>query len=78
MSTVALFEAKQHLSQLVERVEKGESIEITKRGIVVARLVPRGRSRESSREATQKIREVSRGLRLGSFSVRKLIEEGRA
>ncbi len=78
MSTVALFEAKQHLSQLVERVEQGESIEITKRGVVVARLVPMGRSRESSRAATQKIREVSRGLRLGALSVRSLIEEGRS
>lgn len=39
-SSVGVHEAKTHLSRLLERVESGEEIEITRRGAVVARLVP--------------------------------------
>ena len=38
MDTVNLAEAKAHLSALVDRVEAGESIDITRRGKPVARL----------------------------------------
>jgi prevent-host-death family protein len=40
MDGVTLAEAKAHLSELVSRVAAGESIEITRRGKAVARLVP--------------------------------------
>ena len=40
MDGVTLAEAKAHLSELVSRVAAGESIEITRRGKTVARLVP--------------------------------------
>lgn len=39
MSVISLAEAKAHLSELVDRVEAGDSIEITRRGRRVARLV---------------------------------------
>lgn len=38
--SIGAFAAKTHLSALLERVEKGESITITKHGRPVARLVP--------------------------------------
>ena len=38
METVNLADAKAHLSELVDRVEAGESIEITRRGKKVAQL----------------------------------------
>jgi len=38
--TIGAFEAKTHLSQLLDRVENGETIEITRRGHPIARLVP--------------------------------------
>lgn len=76
MTYVGLFEAKQHLSQLVERVKKGEMIAITKRGVVVARLVA-SETPESRRETVKAIRANRRGLRLGPLSVRSLIDEGR-
>ncbi|MCF8527641.1 MAG: type II toxin-antitoxin system Phd/YefM family antitoxin [Candidatus Nanopelagicales bacterium] len=38
--TVGAFEAKTHLSSLLDRVEMGEEITITKHGRPVARLVP--------------------------------------
>jgi prevent-host-death family protein len=40
MKKVGLFEAKTHLSELVDQVEKGEEIQITRHGHVVAKLVP--------------------------------------
>lgn len=38
MDEIKLAEAKAHLSELVDRVEAGDSIEITRRGKPVARL----------------------------------------
>ncbi|MEC9346489.1 MAG: type II toxin-antitoxin system prevent-host-death family antitoxin [Pseudomonadota bacterium] len=38
MDAVSLANAKAHLSQLVDRVEAGDSIDITRRGKPVARL----------------------------------------
>lgn len=37
---VGAFEAKTHLSKLLDRVEEGQAIYITRRGKRVARLVP--------------------------------------
>jgi len=38
MGAINLADAKAHLSELVDRVEAGESIDITRRGKAVARL----------------------------------------
>lgn len=46
MVGINLAEAKAHLSELVDRVEAGASIEITRRGKPVARLVPVGGARK--------------------------------
>ena len=40
MTTVNVHEAKTHLSRLLERVQAGEQITITKAGRPVARLIP--------------------------------------
>ncbi|MDO8953812.1 MAG: type II toxin-antitoxin system Phd/YefM family antitoxin [Gammaproteobacteria bacterium] len=40
MLTVGSFEAKTHLSQLLEQVELGEEILITRHGHPIAKLVP--------------------------------------
>ncbi|MEH6675749.1 type II toxin-antitoxin system Phd/YefM family antitoxin [Phenylobacterium sp.] len=47
MSAVSLADAKAHLSELVDRVESGESIEITRRGKRVARLTTTDRPRKA-------------------------------
>ena len=39
-TSVGAFEAKTHLSELLNRVEQGEHVTITKHGRPVARLVP--------------------------------------
>ena len=40
MNAINLADAKAHLSEIVDRVEAGETIDITRRGKLVARLVP--------------------------------------
>jgi prevent-host-death family protein len=73
-----LFEAKTHLSSLIERVGRGEEIIITKRGTAVARLVAaERRERRDPKEAAARIRELRHGLNLGGERLRSLIEEGR-
>jgi prevent-host-death family protein len=39
MDSYSLADAKAHLSELVDRVEAGETVEITRRGKLVARLI---------------------------------------
>jgi prevent-host-death family protein len=46
MDAVNLADAKAHLSELVDRVEAGESIDITRRGKPVARLMAVARPRK--------------------------------
>ena len=46
MVAITLAEAKAHLSKLVDRVEAGDSIEITRRGKPVARLSAAARPRK--------------------------------
>jgi prevent-host-death family protein len=78
VSSVGSFEAKTHLAALLDRVAKGETIEITRRGVPVARLVPAGAGNRSGLEKiAQEIRELRKGNRLGGLSIRELINEGR-
>jgi prevent-host-death family protein len=46
MDTINLADAKAHLSELVDRVEAGDSIDITRRGRPVARLTAVARPRK--------------------------------
>ena len=64
METIGAFEAKTHLSALLDRVSKGETITITKHGVPAAMLVPVGR-------------EARRRVKADSMTVREMIEEGR-
>jgi prevent-host-death family protein len=40
MESIGIRELRQHASRYIERVERGESIEVTDRGRLVARIVP--------------------------------------
>jgi prevent-host-death family protein len=78
MRTVGTFEAKTHLSTLLEQVERGEEITITKHGKAVARLVPVGPvSREGLEDIVARLKSFRKGRRLGDISAKALIEEGR-
>ena len=79
MSDFALFEAKNRLSELINRVEAGEEIAITRRGKVVARLVPAApeEAGRRARDAVANLRASRNGVSLGRLSSRDLIREGR-
>jgi len=76
---VALYDAKNRLSALLDRVEQGEEITITRRGKAVAKLVPAepGFDREKARKAAEGLIAASKGLSLGGISIKELISEGR-
>lgn len=79
MKEIGAFEAKNRLGTLLDWVEQGEEIVITRRGKAIARLIPNrtGTSREDARAAAQEIRDMSKGMRLGGLSIKDLINEGR-
>ena len=63
MRYVGAFEAKTHLSHLLDSVKQGETITITKRGQPVARLVPpESQNRERAIAAVQNIRRLRREI----------------
>jgi len=78
MRTVGTFEAKTHLSALLEQVERGDEIMITKHGRAIARLVPVGAiSRDRLADTVRRLKAFRHGRRLGDLSIKTLIEEGR-
>jgi prevent-host-death family protein len=79
MREVGAFEAKNTLGSLLDLVEKGEEVAITRRGKRVARLVPDvgERDREKARRAAEEIIEMSKGVTLGGLKIKDLINEGR-
>ena len=79
---VGAFEAKNTLGSLLDRVENGEEIVITRHGKPVARLVPNDVriDREQAQAALDRIRERARRLGFGKFDweeVKALRDEGR-
>jgi prevent-host-death family protein len=78
-ATVGAYDAKTHFSALLERVEGGEEITITRHGMPVAHMVPiRKKSTANERRvAIDAIRELSKGNRLGGLKVKNLLAEGR-
>jgi prevent-host-death family protein len=79
METVGAFEAKTHLSALLERVSKGETITITRHGIPVAMLIPIGADRKTltHNEIVEGMRALRRQGKPDKMSVREMVEEGR-
>lgn len=79
MNDVALFEAKNRLSELINRVEAGEEIAITRRGKVVARLVPPAHedAGQRARDAIAGLLASRQGVSLGRLSSRDVVRDGR-
>jgi prevent-host-death family protein len=75
--TLGLFEAKQKLSEIVERASAGEQIGITRRGKLAAIVVP-ARPKISVEEVFEDIDRIRKRARLPKgVKVKDLIEEGR-
>lgn len=77
MKQIGVYEAKTQLPRLLDEVERGESVTITRHGRPVARLIPVGGRRRSVGEAIESLREFRKGNRLDGLTIRELIEEGR-
>jgi prevent-host-death family protein len=79
MESVGAYEAKTHLPQLLDRVARGEEIQITRNGRPIARLVPEPAEEiPDIRSVIAEIREFRKGRKLGDdITIRELIEEGR-
>ncbi len=78
MKTIGAFEAKTHLSELLDLAELGERVTITRRGKAVAMIVPLAdKPSLTPDEAAADLRELRIGVTLGGIALRELIEEGR-
>lgn len=78
MRKVGLFEAKQKLSELVERAASGERIGITRRGKLVAALGPVPNEKADLRQIFEEFEKIRRrSKKVPGVTIRSLIEEGR-
>jgi prevent-host-death family protein len=77
VNTVGIYDAKNKLSELLERVEAGEVIAVTRHGKKVALLTPVNQERPSARQAIARLRELRAGSRLRGLKVKDLRDEGR-
>lgn len=75
---IGAFEAKNRLSELLDAVENGEEIMITKHGRPVARLVPVDKfDRAKAREAAEWLIQFRKKHPLRGLKIKDLINEGR-
>jgi prevent-host-death family protein len=78
MDTVGAYEAKTHLTQLLERVARREKIMITKHGVPLATLQSADPSKRTPKhEVIDQRKRFRNGHRLKGLSIRDMIAEGR-
>lgn len=76
MTTIGAYEAKTNLSRLLDEVEAGQTVTISRHGREVARLVPVLRRRDPQ-DVIAALMQARVGVRRGTDDVRSMIEEGR-
>ena len=76
MQTVPIYQLKNDLSRFIQMVEAGEDIAITRRGSVVARLVPCVDQVKSNRAELLRAKRVI-FANVGAFDERELTAQGR-
>lgn len=76
--SIGAYEAKTHLSALLDRVERGESLTITRNGKPVARLVPAlptlPQPAERISDRLRALRESLRAEGVKPFSVEEIVD----
>jgi prevent-host-death family protein len=78
MREIGTFEAKTHLSALLDEVARGTEIVITKRGVAVARLVPaRTPRRSEAGDPVARAKVFAKGQTLGRVAWKALRDAGR-
>lgn len=76
MAKVGVFEAKTHLTALLDRVDAGEEIIITRRGEPIAKLVP-ARAAPSGESVIQQLRRLRSGISTAGLDAKALRTDGR-
>ena len=78
MKEIGTFEAKTHLSALLDEVARGVEIVITRRSVAVARLVPANTPRRSAAgDPIARAKAFAKHQTLGRVSWKTLRDEGR-
>lgn len=78
MKEVGAYDAKTHLSELLDDVSKGATITISRHGTPIALLVPFISDRNvPPQTAIARVKRLRKNVRLDGISLRDLIEEGR-
>lgn len=78
MKTVAVYEVKASLSHLLDQVEAGEEIKITRRGVAIARIVPDHPPEKPNMAALiAEIKATRINCTLDDMDWREMAEEGR-
>jgi len=79
MRELGVLEARNRLSELLNAVELGEELLITRRGRPVAKLVPAapGFDRAAARKAAEDIWAIGARQTLGGLTIKELVNEGR-
>ena len=68
MERIGAYEAKTHLSELLNRVSRGEHLTITKHGKPIARLVPVATDQERAQEALDRVAELRQHIKLAPLA----------
>jgi len=78
MEIIGAFDAKTHLSALLDRVARGERITITRHGVAAAMLVPVGGTgpKLTHEEIIEGMRALRKRVKPGTMSVREMVNEG--
>jgi prevent-host-death family protein len=75
---LSIYDAKAHFSELIERAQSGRSTTITKRGRVVARIVPAGEPEWDRSAVLEEIEALRKKLKVKQqFTIADLIADGR-
>ena len=78
MDKLSVYDAKARFFKLVERAQSGRSTVITKRGRVVAKVVPASAPKWDRTAVLDEAEAFRRSVKIkGRINVRRLIEEGR-
>jgi len=70
-------EAKVKFGAVLDAVERGEQIVVTRNGKVVARIIPEREPPMSREEAFERLKTFAKGRKLGGLDLRAMRDEGR-
>ncbi len=77
MKELTAVEAKVKFGAVLDAVERGEEIVVTRNGKIVARIIPANEPGMSRDEAVERLKIFSKGITLGGLDLIAMRDEGR-